>query len=116
MRYLSVSTSGDAQYIVFKILRSPGKRRILESLAEGRKYVRQLIAEVRVTADVVGRHLRELESWGLIRRYPGIFCGRYVVWNELTEAGLTVVELIRRLSSPSPVVGTQYAYEVISHA
>jgi len=42
--------------------------------------------------------LRELASLGLIRRYPGHNDdGRFVVWNEVTELGRRVLEIVEEM-------------------
>jgi len=43
------------------------------------------------------RMLRVLESLGLIRRYRGVDKGHWVVWNEITELGRRVLEIVESM-------------------
>jgi DNA-binding transcriptional ArsR family regulator len=63
---LRTSTSADLPDLALEALGNAERRRLVRSLASGAKSVGELAAEVPISRPAVSRHLRQLESAGLV--------------------------------------------------
>ena len=92
---------------VFYVRANTRAYRILKALATARRRRMYTVELLMVALGRVNNHdhqlLKRLESFGLIRRYPGHLYedegerGPRVVWNELTPLGRRVLEIVENM-------------------